>query len=214
VWAIGQAMVVSELMAVLADPKRSHDGLFPELVLFDCHACHHPMSDKRWTPRIPGLGPGAVRINESSMLMARQIARVVEPALGARVAQTMDQLQKAAAGRGGDAVTLARTLKAEMDELVKRLQKRTFAEKEMRAVLAGLIDDGLNGQYHDYAGAEQATMAIGSVANFMFQRGALKSAGNINSGLAALQAAVSDDERYRPAQFQTALRTFRGAIGL
>ena len=214
VWAIGQAMVVSELMAVLVDPKRSHDGLFPELVLFDCHACHHPMSDKRWTPRIPGLGPGAVRINESSMLMARQIARVVEPALGARVAQTMDQLQKAAAGRGGDAVTLARTLKAEMDELVKRLQKRTFAEKEMRAVLAGLIDDGLNGQYHDYAGAEQATMAIGSVANFMFQRGALKSAGNINSGLAALQAAVSDDERYRPAQFQTALRTFRGAIGL
>jgi len=213
VWAIGQAMVVSELMAVLADPKRSHDGLFPELVLFDCHACHHPMSDKRWTPRIPGLGPGAVRINDSSMLMAKQIARVVDPALGARVAQTMDQLQKAAAGRGGDAVTLARTLKAEMDELVKRLQKRTFAVKEMRAVLAGLIDDGLNGQYHDYAGAEQATMAIGSVASFMFQRGELKSAGSINSGLAALQAAVSDDERYRPAQFQTALRSFRAAVG-
>ena len=44
-------------MAVLADPKRSHDGLFPELVLFDCHACHHPMSDKRWTPRVGSASP-------------------------------------------------------------------------------------------------------------------------------------------------------------
>jgi hypothetical protein len=84
----------------------------------------------------------------------------------------------------------------------------------MRAVLVGLIDDGLDGQYYDYAGAEQATMAIGSVANFMYQRGALKSAGGINSGLAGLQAAVGDDERYRPAQFQSALRNFRGAAGL
>ena len=214
VWAIGQAIVVSELMAVLADPKRSHDGLFPELVLFDCHACHHPMSDKRWTPRVPGLGPGAVRINDSSMLMAKQIAKVVDPAFGARVAQTMNELQRAAAGRGGDAVALARTLMGEMDELVERLRKRTFAERDMRAVLAGLIDDGLNNQYTDYAGAEQATMAISSVASFMHQRGALKSPGSINSGLATLQAAVSDDEKFRPAQFQAALRTFRGTVGL
>jgi len=214
VWAIGQAIVVSELMAVLADPKRSHDGLFPELVLFDCHACHHPMSDKRWTPRVPGLGPGAVRINDSSMLMARQIAKVVDAEFGARVAQTMNQLQRAAAGRGGDPVAQARALNGEMEQLVDRLRKRTFGERDMRAVLAGLIDDGLNGQYTDYAGAEQATMAIGSVASFMHQRGALKSPGSINSGLAALQAAVSDDEKYRPAQFQAALRTFRSSIGL
>jgi hypothetical protein len=84
----------------------------------------------------------------------------------------------------------------------------------MRAVLAGLIDDGVNGQYRDYAGAEQATMAIGSVANFMFQRGILKSASGVNAGLASLRAAVSDDERYRPAQFQAALRNFRGVAGL
>jgi hypothetical protein len=214
VWAIGQAMAVSELMAVLADPKRSHDGLFPELVLFDCHACHHPMSDKRWTPRVPAVGPGAVRLNDSSMLMARQIARVIDPAFGARVAQTMNQLQQAAAGRGGGTATIARTLQAQMDELIGKLQVQSFAEPQMRGVLAGLIEDGLNGQYSDYAGAEQATMAIGTVANFMFQRGALKSAKDVNGGLAALHAAVADDERYRPVQFQAALRDFRGTAGL
>lgn len=214
VWAIGQAMVVRETMAVLADPKRSHDGLFPELVLFDCHACHHPMSDKRWTPRVAGLGPGVVRINDSSMLMVRQIAKVADPALGARVADTMNQLQRAAAGRGGDPTAVARQLQNEMNTLVGVLSTRNFGEAEMRAVLAGLVDDGLAGQYNDYAGAEQATMAIGSVANFMYQKGALKSAAGINSGLGGLQSAVADDERYRPAQFQTALRNFRASAGL
>ena len=214
VWAIGQAIVVSELMGVLADPKRSHDGLFPELVLFDCHACHHPMSDRRWAPRVPGLGPGVVRLNDSSMLMVRQIARVVDPALGARVSDTMNQLQRAAAAQGGDPAAVGRMLRGEMDELVARLQTRTFGEPEMRAALAGLIDDGLDGQYRDYAGAEQATMAIGSVANFMFQRGVLKSARGVNTGLAALRATVADDERYRPAEFQAALRNFRGIAGL
>jgi hypothetical protein len=214
VWAIGQAIAVSELMKALADPKRRRDGLFPELVLFDCHACHHPMSEKRWVPRVGGAGPGVVRLNDSSMLIARQIAKVVDPSFGARVAETMNRLQQAAAGGGGDIALPAVRLNAEMDELVARLRTRTFAEAEMRAMLAGLIDDGLNGEYRDYAGAEQAAMAIGSVASFMYKRGALRSASDINSSLAALNAALSDDERYNPEQFRVALRNFRSVAGV
>lgn len=213
VWAIGQALIVSDMMDVLADPKRGHDGLFPELVLFDCYACHHPMSDKRWVARVPGLGPGAVRLNDSSQLMVRAIARVVDPALGDRIAETMVRLQQTVTG-GGDAIGLARSLKADMDELVARLNERTITEADMRAILAQLVNDGLNGQFHDYAGAEQATMAIGSVANFMYKKGFLKSAQDINRGLSSLQSAVANDERYSPAQFEAALRDFRGDVGL
>jgi hypothetical protein len=212
VWAIGQALAVSETMGVLQDPKRGRDGLFPELVLFDCHACHHPMSERRWTPRTPGLGPGAVRLNDANMLMVRQIARVVDAPLGARIAATMLKLQQAVAS-GNDALDLARALQADMAALIPRLETHAFTAADLRAILAGLVDDGLNGQYHDYAGAEQATMAIGSVASFMYERGMLKSARSINGGLATLQASVADDERYNPAQFQAALRNFRGAVG-
>ena len=212
VWAIGQALAVSEMMSVLIDPKRGRDGLFPELVLFDCHACHHPMSDRRWTPRTPGLGPGAVRLNDSNMLMVREIARVVDAPLGTRIAATMLKLQQAVSS-GSDALGHAQALKADMAALIPRLQAHSFTEADLRGILNGLITDGLNVQYHDYAGAEQATMAIGSVANFMFERGILKSARNINGGLAALQKTVANDEHYSPAQFQTALRNFRGAVG-
>ncbi len=125
----------------------------------------------------------------------------------------MTRLQQTVTG-GGDAIGQARTLKADMATLIAVLDKRTLGEADMRAILAGLVNDGLAGQYRDYAGAEQATMAIGSVANFMYQRGVLKSARDVNGGLAALQAAVADDERYSPGQFQTALRNFRGTAGL
>jgi hypothetical protein len=182
-------------------------------VLFDCHACHHPMSDRRWAPRVAGLGPGSVRLNDSSMLMVRQIAHVVDPALGARIAESMTRLQQRVHG-GGDAIGEAKALQAEMKALIAVLDKRTIGEADMRAVLSGLVNDGLAGQFRDYAGAEQATMAIGSVANFMYQRGILKSARNVNGGLAQLQAAVANDERYSPAQFQAALKNFRGSVGL
>lgn len=212
VWAIGQALAVSETMNVLIDPRRGRDGLFPELVLFDCHACHHPMSDRRWAPRTPGLGPGAVRLNDSNMLMVREIAKVVDAPLGMRIAATMQKLQQAVSS-GSDALGQAQAVKADMAALIPRLQAHRFTQADLRGILNGLINDGLDGQYRDYAGAEQATMAIGSVANFMFERGILKSARNINGGLAALQKSVANDERYSPTQFQTALRNFRGAVG-
>jgi hypothetical protein len=213
VWAIGQALIVSETMDVLADPKRGHDGLFPELVLFDCHACHHPMSDKRWAPRVPGLGPGVVRLNDSSQLMVRAIAKVIDPALSDRIAGTMSRLQQTVTG-GGDAIGLARQLKGDMDELVAKLNQRTITDADMRGILNALINEGLSGQYRDYAGAEQATMAIGSVASFMYKRGILKSARDINAGLNALQASVGNDERFSPGQFEAALKSFRGTLGL
>ncbi len=212
VWAIGQALAVSETMSVLTDPKRGRDGLFPELVLFDCHACHHPMSDKRWTPRTPGLGPGAVRLNDSNMLMVRQIAKVVDPTMGARIAETMTRLQQDVS-KGNDALTDAQALRKEMAALIPVLETHSFTDADMRRLLAGLIDEGLNGQYHDYAGAEQATMAIGSVASFMYKRGMLRSAGNVNRGLDALQKSVAHDEQYSPAKFQAALKSFRSTVG-
>jgi hypothetical protein len=212
VWAIGQALIVSEMMDVLADPKRGHDGLFPELVLFDCHACHHPMSDKRWAPRVPGLGPGVVRLNDSSQLMVRAIAKVIDPALGDRIAATMSRLQQTVSG-GGDAIGLARQLKGDMGELIAKLNQRTITDADMRGILNALINEGLSGQYRDYAGAEQATMAIGSVASFMYRRGILKSARDINAGLNALQASVANDERFSPGQFESALKSFKGTVG-
>ncbi|HYF17206.1 MAG TPA: multiheme c-type cytochrome, partial [Ramlibacter sp.] len=81
-WAIGQAIAYRKLMTAVADPKRNHDGIFPEFVLYDCQACHTPLTNVSWAPReTEGIGPGVVRIHDANTMMLRVLARHVNPAL-------------------------------------------------------------------------------------------------------------------------------------
>jgi len=205
VWAVGQALAAAELLDVLLDPKRSRDGLFPELVVFDCHACHHPMSDIRWSPRT-NTSPGRIRLNDANLLMLRQIVRAALPADEANAfAQRVTALHRAVAGDGGDSVEAARALRASLDPLAAVLARRAFGVDELRAIAHGLVEDGLAGQYRDYSGAEQATMAIGSVLNYLAGRGGLRDVRAAGVAMDALRDAVRNDEHYGEAQFRARL---------
>ena len=212
VWAIGQALAASELLDVLLDPKRSRDGLFPELVLFDCHACHHPMSEARWSPRT-GTSPGRIRLNDSNFLMLRQIARRT---LAAPAAEAFEQrvasLHRAVAGDGGDPHEAARAVRLTLDELVRTLARHRFGRDDLRAMLGGLLDDGLAGRYRDYAGAEQATMAIGSLLAYLAKNGGVREARAANAALDRMHAAVRDDEKYKAEPFEAALAELRRVL--
>jgi hypothetical protein len=102
-WAIGQALASKNQLDALTDPKRGRDGLFPELALFDCHSCHHPMSDKKWTPRL-GVGPGRMRLNDSNLLMLRAIVRATDPANANAFSAQVAQLHQAVAGNNASGV--------------------------------------------------------------------------------------------------------------
>jgi hypothetical protein len=212
VWAIGQALAAGETLDVLLDPRRSRDGLFPELVVFDCHACHHPMSDLRWTPR-HGIGPGRIRLNDASFLMLRQIARVALPPTDARELEgRVTRLHRAVGGEGGDALEEAKSLRASLDPVVAELAKHRFSAADLRAMLRGLVEDGIQGEYRDYAGAEQATMAIGTLLEFLSKRGELKDVKTANAALESLHQSVRDDEKFQPARFQQALARVRDNV--
>lgn len=213
VWAIGQALAASEILDVLLDPKRSRDGLFPELVVFDCHACHHPMSDLRWSPRT-GTSPGRIRLNDSNLLMLRQIARRALPAKDAAAFdERVAALHRAVAGDGGDPHEAARALRATLQSMLEPLARHRFRPEDLRGMLSGLVRDGLDGRYRDYAAAEQATMAIGSLLNFLARRGALRDVRGANTALDRLHEAVREDEKYRPERFQSALLQLGKTLG-
>jgi hypothetical protein len=209
IWAIGQALGAHEILDILNDPKRGRDGLFPELVLFDCHACHHPMADKRNAGARLGVGPGIIRLNDSSLLMVRQIARRIgesDKPLG----QQIQRFHQAIAS-GSDALAHARTLQQTIAELVPKIGAYRFTEQDLTAIIAGLVDDGLSGEYSDYQGAEQAAMALQSVADFMRKR-KLLSAAAVGPAMNKLLAAVVNDEKYRPAAFQQALKELKASL--
>jgi hypothetical protein len=209
-WAIGQVLAAEEQLNILLDPKRGRDGLFPELVVFDCHACHHAMSQKRASGTRLGVAPGAVRLNDSSLLMVRHIARRVTPARADALAREIAQLHAAIAG-GDDALPQARRVRQSLQELVQVTNAYRFSAADLRAVLFALIDDGLAGEYSDYQGAEQATMALQAVADLMSRRGLLR-AESVKPAMSRLLAAVADDEDYHPAKYTQALRELRAGI--
>jgi hypothetical protein len=212
VWAVGQALAAAELLDVVIDPKRSRDGLFPEMVVFDCHACHHPMTELRWSPRT-GTSPGRIRLNDANLLMLRQIVRRVLPAEEASdFAQRVNDLHKAVAGDGGDPLEAARELRARIDAVTRILASRAFGTEDVRALVAGLVDDGRSERYRDYSGAEQATMAIGSLVGFLSRRGELKDSRAAREALDRLYDTVKDDEKFRPERFQAALDAVGRAI--
>ena len=215
-WAIGQALAVSETMTILADPKRGRDGVFPELVLFDCHACHHPMSDNRWKPKTafgPSISPGLVRLNDSSMLMLRAITRAIEPQLGDRVTAQTQKLHRAIAG-DGDAFVEAAALKKLAEDTVPVMSGATFSNQTMAAVLSRLIEDGIQGTYSDYAAAEQATLAIGSVGAYLAKQGAMAAPQKFNASLKKLTLSLAKDEQYKPREFEALLKDLRSHTGV
>ncbi|MEQ1515034.1 MAG: multiheme c-type cytochrome [Usitatibacteraceae bacterium] len=215
-WAIGQALAVAETMSILADPKRGRDGVFPELVLFDCHACHHQMSENRWKPKTafgPSISPGLVRLNDSSMMMLRAITRALNPQLGDRVSAQTLKLHRAIAGEG-DAFAEAAALKKLAQETVPVMSAATFSNQTMGAVLSRLIEDGIQGTYSDYAAAEQATLAIGSIGSYLAKQGAMAAPQKFNAGLKKLTASLAKDEQYKPKEFEALLKDLRGQTAL
>ncbi len=213
-WAIGQAIAVATQMDILLNPQRGRDGAFPELTLFDCHACHHPMTDTRWKPRETlgtNLGPGLVRLNDSSMLMVHLILRQTSPASAERFKLAVAQLNRAIAGHG-DLVTSAVALRTLAQQAAQEWVASGVRAEHLWSIAQALVDDGLAGSYSDYAGAEQATMALGSVVSALNQSQGLKSVNAINKGLAGLRGVLVHDDAYKPLEFQAKLRTIRPII--
>jgi len=95
-WAIGQVLATQQFLQQLSSGKRMNQGLFPELAFFDCHACHHSMKQQRWGQRgSVGLEPGSVRLNDGNILMAREVASVVDAGLAKQISQHMRALHQA-----------------------------------------------------------------------------------------------------------------------
>ncbi|MEQ8508645.1 MAG: multiheme c-type cytochrome [Rhodospirillaceae bacterium] len=215
VWAIGQAVAVDSLLEAMLDPKRNRDGIFPELVFFDCHACHHPMSNVRWVPRDSHeIGPGIPRIYDANLIMMQVLLKRVDPEMASNLAVKSKALHQASL-QGYDAVIKAAgELKEATQGVIDQLAAYTFTAADTKALLVGLMNEGLSGEYVDYAAAEQATMAASAMLQTMVDDKMISQAQYIElSGvLNDCYAAIEKDEEYNPRQFLAALQNLQRAM--
>jgi hypothetical protein len=214
-WAIGQALALAQSMDALADAKRGRDGIFPELVLFDCHACHHSMSELRWQARAStGLGPGLVRLNDANAVMLAAITARVAPELRQRLSQQMLSLHGAVSQGRGSAPDGAKAVAEIARQLAGRFASHAFGREDVQALLGALLVQGRAGEFLDYAAAEQATMAMSALAASLRQLGAIddKQLLAINGALAKCYDATQKDDTYKPQAFVEALAGVEAAL--
>lgn len=216
VWAIGQTKMVQAYLKQLSRPERLNSGgLFPELVFFDCHACHHSMDNKRWGARASApLDPGTVRLNDANFLILKEIIAVVDPALATQWQKNIVALHKAGSQGSGAIIKVAARLQQTSESMISKIAGYSFDSKTALSLLRRITDQGITGEYRDYAAAEQSLMAIDALLSTLESAGRIKVSGSSALGqqLDALYKVLEDDDTYRPDQYIGGLKKLKSLI--
>jgi len=213
-WAVGQGVAAGNLLDMLLDPKTESHGLFPELVLFDCHACHKLMQGKKWGPRQgTGLGPGVVRLNDANLVMFRYVLAPVDKAAAQRVLDETRALHRATTESRDGTFAAARKLRATLAELLPKVSAYSYDAASLDVILASFVADAERGEFRDFSSAEQVAMASQSVVVAFENAGKLDKdqAARLHAKLDALYETVKDENNYAMARFDGALKDLRTA---
>ena len=215
VWAVGQVVAVESLIDAMVDPERNKDGIFPEFVLFDCHSCHHPMSDKRWVPReTHGISPGVPRIFDANLIMIGIILDRIDPVLSKEIKAKTRVLHQSYLSGDNLVARAANDLNILVKKVVKLVVNHNFTIEDMQKIMLVIIDRGLGGAFLDYSSAEQAAMGLSAILQAMaddqvFNR---KQYLELNNVLSLAFDAVENDEDFRAVRFISALKAFEASL--
>ena len=202
VWAVGQLQAARQTVLLIEEHLNKSDDRFPELSLFDCHACHHPMSDIKWRQnKTVGLPPGSVRLNDAGLSMIFPMVEVLMPEESRSFAKLSRDLHLASSKTVG----LARSLKDLSVFLDEFEEKLNLIPERSKDVMLEILKMGQEGKFRDYVAAEQAVMAV----DLLLQANGTR--GRSEVWLNELYATVENQDSYNPLAFQKAMR---GTTGL
>lgn len=214
IWAMGQIANSLNLLDIIATPSRNMQGIMPELMMFDCHACHTSMHKTDWTPGM-GTKPGMARINDSSLLMVRAVAQGTAPALQARFDAQLTALHAISTSPSANMAQLALAaaeLKATVTGIQAKAGETAFNAPVLQRILKTVINQaGLN-SYTDYADAEQVYMSMSSLSNSLARQGGAVPAG-VNQSLGTMLKMLAKDDEYDRQAFETEMLKLKNAAG-
>lgn len=208
-WAVGALVTARRYTELLQSPLFVDHPVYPDIGLFDCHSCHDAFNDLDWRsrPATAALGPGQVRLNDSSLLIAAVMLSEVEPEQGAQLYQLIRSMHAASAKSRQSVVELSRRITQLLEENLPRVLQHRFSGGEIRAARNRLLDFGTRGEFRDYAGAEQAVMSV-DVLSFALGR----PAPGIRTELDRLYVIVQDDDDYPPSRLIQEFQAFQKLV--
>lgn len=210
-WLEGQIAATDAWLGRLESGALGH-GLFPELALFDCDACHHSLNAGRWRAgRAPGLPPGQVPLADQPLVLLQAWMTVMAPGLAADTVAQRERLYRqytADASRlRGQAGELRRWLRT---EAYARLRQAPPDAAQLRQILRRVAANAEVAQGGDFYYAEQTAMAAQVLAAAIGDRGG--SAAALRPATDALYATVKNRDRFQLGEYRRALGQLSGAL--
>lgn len=172
-WVIGQAVALKQQLIMFQNPDLNKDGVFPELVFFDCLACHREISDDpNWRPEVrPNPGrpqmPGLVKFNDANMIMLLATAQQIEPNLAPQLDSEIKAFHASLSGGTRKTADVSNSLISLTENLVTATSSTDFSKTQTLSILDTIVEDALTRRYTDYVTAEQAIMAIDTLLSSM-----------------------------------------------
>lgn len=197
IWAQGILAAVRAQVQLLQSPRLHGGGWFPELALFDCHACHHPMSERRFTelPMLRGLAPGAVRLNDGNLQMLVALAETLSPERGQRLLQAGNALHLGSQRGPAELHRQAAALATQLEALQSEVRVRPLARADLAKLRLTLLGRAEQGRFRDFVAAEQAFLAVETVSIELGDQDALR------SRLDRWFKSVEDENHFNAARF-------------
>lgn len=210
-WQIGQWEAADRWLGQLSEVG---SGLFPELLLFDCSACHRPMpAGRAEQARVGGQALGTVPLGDAAVLMVGHWLDAQHSAHAPRWQQLWRGLHQAvASGSSADLREQSRAMRDFLRSTLRPLALMPPDSAALRRQLKGLCSEGLSHLDADFAHAEQTSMALSVLLTALRERGALELTPPRRAALDAVYASVRDRETFVPATYRSALNQLGAAL--
>ena len=211
-WMIGQLVATEAFLDGLISERFISHGLFPELVFFDCNACHHPMRPPRWEPGVSGNNPpGQVRLFNASLAMSAHVVSVVAPDSLVKWRTGVAQLHAASAVSVADIKKAATSLRGTLPALIAKAESASVSGQTARTILQAMAEAGLQRDSGDYTAAQQIAMGMEGLNVYLASSDAPRSKA-LRPALDRVFSAVETPNNYDAETFRAGLAQAREAL--
>jgi Cytochrome c554 and c-prime len=168
-WSVGQGVQLRETLNRLAR-SASSQKTWPEFSELECVACHHsltqPQDSWRQAAGYSGRTPGAPAWNPSRYIVFRELVKQISPDSGKQLDSDLEQVS-GLVGSWGDRdqiATAAKTASGLADQVLQEVRKQRYDSNLTTHIMLAIAADGNTIAEQGEGAAEQAAMAIDSLA--------------------------------------------------
>jgi hypothetical protein len=226
-WAISQAVALKTQLQLLVGSRKTRQVMWPDLIHFDCYACHHGVvdrvrdlteedkKDQRWRTRDYGGKPGRLVWNAGHYTVFRYFVQQAMPDQAKVLDQAVTAFHEGLTGkRSPEGFDAQLNRLAELSaQLVPRVSQYKFTPQNTWALMRSISGDGRTIAMAGFQSAEQAVLALASLYDAYAEvAGPGPDAKGIKDTIDALYQDIKDGRAYHPLQFEKDLKRLNGYL--